>query len=132
MKCMQVHLSPVVIADFPTCRYMYGGTPNPTPSDVADVDQIYILSLPSFTWFQAEYPPLAGRIHHTCHAVNNQLVAIGGLDPMASGDYNGTADPWPQGLGVFDMNALAWKDSFSAKAPAYTPPDFITQYIKNK
>ena len=111
---------------------MYGGSPNsPTPSDV---DQIYILSLPSFTWFKANYPPGMGRIHHTCHAVNSQLVAIGGLDPAASpaGDYNGSADPWPQGLGVFDMNALAWKDSFSATAPPYTPPDLITQYVKNR
>ena len=106
---------------------MYGGSPNPTPPDA---DQIYILSLPSFTWFKADYPPRAGRIHHTCHAVNNQLVAIGGLDPLASGDYNGTADPWPQGLGIFDMNALVWKDSFNGTAPKYTPPDIVTQYIK--
>ena len=63
------------------------------------------------------------------------MVVIGGLDPTV-GDvdpwtWNSPPDPWPQGIGVFDLTALQWKDSYEAKAPHYSAPDIVTQYYQS-
>ena len=65
------------------------------------------------------------------------MIVIGGLDPseVPAGDpglweaFNGTADPWSQTIGVFDMTALKWKDAFTADAAPYTSPDQVKQYV---
>ena len=64
------------------------------------------------------------------------MIVSGGLDPtMPSGldpwNWNTTADPWPQCIGVFDMTELRWKSSYEAKAPPYTSSDIIKQYYQS-
>lgn len=64
---------------------------------------------------------MARRNHH-CHATNSgQMIIIGGTDYKLSEDR----DPWPQGVGVFDMTALNFKDSYQANAGPYKTPDMI-------
>src|SRR5690242_12537663 len=57
--------------------YMYGGW-DPTSETIKYYDDMYVLSLPSFTWvkmFEGESP----RYGHTCHlAAGRQLLTIGG------------------------------------------------------
>ncbi|MCJ1266829.1 hypothetical protein MMC22_006714 [Lobaria immixta] len=85
---------------------------------------------------RASYSPVNPRGGHTCQATNSgQMIIIGGVDPTYSQDYlgdgdarNAPPDPWPQGIGVFDMNALKFKDSYRAKAGAYQTPDIIKNY----
>ena len=99
-------------------------------------DQVYILSLPSFHWFRADYPSTHSRGGHTCHATNfNQMIMIGGSDPstclgfLGDGDaHNSLPDPWTHAIGVFDMTALKFKDSYQAGAPAYETPDIIKKH----
>ena len=40
----------------------------------------------------------------------------------------GTVDPWPQGLGVFDITDLEWKDRYDASAGPYQTPEMVKQY----
>ena len=48
------------------------------------------------------------------------MVAVGGQ----MGRHNHlTPDPWDQGLGIFDMSAMEWKDSYDPNAAAYTSPE---------
>ena len=61
------------------------------------------------------------------------MVVIGGLDPTEETDgdreaFNASADPWTQGLGVFDMTSLQWKSSYTADAGPYMPANIIAQY----
>lgn len=63
------------------------------------------------------------------------MIMIGGSDPRYSRDFvedidyhNAPSDPWPQGIGVFDMTALKFKDSYQAKAGPYGTPDIIKNY----
>lgn len=61
------------------------------------------------------------------------MILIGGGDPTYSyffvGDSdNAPSDPWPQGIGVFDMTNLKFKDSFQAQAGAYKTPEIIKIY----
>ena len=36
--------------------------------------------------------------------------------------------PWDQGLGVFDLSDLAWKDAFNASAAPYVTPQVVKSY----
>ena len=117
---------------------MHGGVINNVLGlQASNSDQVYILSLPSFRWFRANYTSAHSRGGHTCHIKNSQMIMIGGQDPTYSQSWLGDvdsqhspADPWLQGIGVFDMNALRFKDSYQAKAGAYETPDFIKSYYR--
>jgi hypothetical protein len=118
---------------------VYGGA-YPTPHDIAlgnALDEIYVLTLPAFTWFKANYTPSTSRQSHTCHVVGNrQLLAIGGADPVVQEYYalaaKNSTDPWKQGLGVFDMTEMKWKEGFDARAEAYRSPDVVRQWYRDK
>lgn len=115
---------------------MHGGViDNVFGPQTKNSDQVYVLSLPSFQWFRANYKPISPRTGHTCHATaSGQMIMIGGEDPRYLGpdfgvlDNKAPFDPWPQGFGVFDMTALRFKDSYQAKAGAYETPDIIKNY----
>ncbi|KAI9875031.1 MAG: hypothetical protein M1830_009003 [Pleopsidium flavum] len=118
--------------------FMHGGMIKGHPgSGSTGSDQVYILSLPAFRWFQANYSSAYPRAYHTCHAArDSQMIIIGGLNPTQYQDkfqdlWSGnmaTADPWTLGIGVFDMKNLAWKDSYDARAVVYESPDKVKQY----
>lgn len=99
-------------------------------SQASDSDQVYVLSLPSFRWFHANYTSAHSRAGHTCHITNSQIIMIGGEDPAHwdESDSKTLADPWLQGIGVFDIKSLRFKNSYQAKANAYETPDFIKKY----
>lgn len=68
-----------------SCRYLYGGAgigPNTT-----GFDDVYILTLPSFTWIKW-WPtsPGVGNPHHslTCNVIDGaQMLIIGGTFPLS-------------------------------------------------
>ncbi|MCJ1461497.1 hypothetical protein MMC07_000094 [Pseudocyphellaria aurata] len=111
--------------------FVHGGVINNVFGPLSsNSDQVYVLSLPSFRWFRANYTSASSRAGHTCHITNNQLIMIGGGDPTHwdADDFNASADPWASGIGVFDLKALRFKDSYQAKANAYETPDFIRKH----
>ena len=96
----------------------------------AERDEVYILSLPAFTWFKANYTSVDPRIYHTCHVVGNQMMSIGGLNPSFTSlpaALNDT-DPFWEGIKVFDMTALEWTNYYNASAAPYTPSEMILRY----
>lgn len=65
------------------------------------------------------------------------MILIGGVDPrnetfeLEDADYgDDPKGPWAQGIGVFDMTALKFKDSYQAKAEAYQPSEAIQEYYR--
>lgn len=95
-------------------------------------DDIYVLSLPSFSWYKADYAPGIGRTLHTCNAHNGNMIVIGGTSNDASwitgNDVTGTQsykDPWPWGLGVFDMSKMEWASEFNPSLGPYTTPNMV-------
>ena len=116
---------------------MYGGTARANESTTEGqaselaLDEVYILSLPSFVWFKAEYNPIASRYAHTCHVVGagqRQLLTIGGMDMKTAND-SGYKDTFGQGLGIFDLTNLTWSTSYNLSAANYTTPQKIKQYL---
>ena len=111
-------------------RFVHGGVINDVyGSQTENSDQMYILSIPSFRWFHANYTSTYSRAGHSCQATNSsQMILIGGLDPTYSVHIVGDSpqkDPWRQGIGVFDMTALEFKNSYQANAGPYKTQDVI-------
>lgn len=77
---------------------------------------------------------------HTCHATKTrQMIMIGGTNPLFSssyyvdGDLGGEPqDPWDQGIGIFDMTSLQFKESYQARTDPYEPPYVIRQYYNSR
>ena len=65
------------------------------------LDQVWVLSLPSFKWYKSSYEPSDARAGHTCHVPGGltprrQMVAVGGEVPDLKPKLM-PKDPWPQG-----------------------------------
>lgn len=59
------------------------------------------------------------------------MLVVGGMDYSSDGFSSTvweTTDPWPQGLGIFDMHDLAWKPSYDAEALTYKAPGMIREW----
>ena len=90
-----------------------------------DLDAVYVLSLPAFNWQKASYTPRRSRAWHTCNLVGGrQMVIVGGKQPWLN-DSSQITDIWSQGLGIFDLSAMEWKDQYDAAAAPYVTPDAV-------
>lgn len=100
------------------------------------VDEVWVLSLPGFFWTKADYEAEHPRMGHACVAAGNrQLVSVGGFNNNDGLNYSAwwrVQDNFPQGLGVFDLTELQWKDSFNPDAAAYESPDEVKAWYRDK
>ncbi|KAL8663755.1 MAG: hypothetical protein Q9202_003569 [Teloschistes flavicans] len=120
--------------------FMYGGYSGNLGFRAIPYDEIYVLSLPAFYWFKIDYPPQHPRDGHTCNAVGgSQIVIVGGqdanskigsgyIDDIRKSALNSSADPFAQGLAIFDMTTLTWADHFAANTPPYAQSDVVRDY----
>ena len=113
--------------------YMYGGLYTGLFTQAAkQYDEIWVLSLPAFTWQLLDSSHATGRIGHTCHLVGNrQLLSLGGVDvsqvdAWASPDYQN----W-NGIGVYDLTAADWLAGLNATAEAYERPKIVQDYYNS-
>ncbi len=67
------------------------------------------------------------------------MVLIGGVDPRNDKGWLGDADngdesvdPWTQGIGVFDLTYLKFKDSYETNAAPYEPSNTIEHWYSNQ
>lgn len=94
--------------------YLYGGQTLGLPSQQTQYSDLWILTIPSFTWIQVDLssqssPP--ARVGHTCHAWNGQMVVVGG--------YVGTQISCDSpGMYVFNASSLKWVNTFTALSAA--------------
>ena len=60
------------------------------------------------------------------------MILVGGFvtDTSTSANSSG-GDPWPLGLGVFDMTNLVFQDHYDPNAPNYTTPQIIKDYYQD-
>lgn len=87
--------------------YMYGGQNLQPAGEQNQYDDMWILTIPSFTWVKVDTkgqsnPP--GRVGHTCHAYRGQILVVGG--------YTGQELSCDTGIYVFDASSLTWQTSF--------------------
>ncbi|KAK8070141.1 hypothetical protein PG994_006757 [Apiospora phragmitis] len=100
--------------------YLYGGQNLLPVAGQTQYTDLWILTVPSFTWIKVDIekdgePP--ARAGHTCHARDGQMIVVGG--------YIGQTTQC-DGAGVYNFNAssLKWQDQFAAADhPADISPD---------
>jgi hypothetical protein len=94
-------------------------------------DEVYVLSLPAFTWFKADYPAVLSRYAHSCTLVDGQMISVGGSDPSdATGRQN--KDPFVYGIGVFDLSSMEWSSFYNPAAANYKTPSMVASYYYSK
>ncbi|KAJ4375169.1 hypothetical protein N0V83_002253 [Neocucurbitaria cava] len=90
--------------------YMFGGQNLQPAADQTQKDDMWILSVPSFTWIKVDQSnqsvPYA-RAGHACHVWDGQMIVVGGY---VSKDISCDAP----GIYVFNMSSLSWSDQFTA------------------
>jgi len=124
------------------CRFLYAGklaslgAGNLTEQQVTDntnLDEIWVLSLPAFVWFKADYAPRQTRWKHTCNVVGNrQMLSIGGIDPNDANHVSISKDPIAQGLQVFDLTNMRWTSGYDAGAAPYQSPKVVKDWYNAK
>ena len=119
--------------------FMYGGHLDLTGGNLTphlldenkDLDAVYVLSLPAFTWFRADYPPVNPRFSHTCHVVGNrQMLSIGGVNPLDANGAKTSQDTATHGLQIFDLTEMKWSDRYDANAAPYKTPQVIKEWYQ--
>ncbi|KAI9769545.1 MAG: hypothetical protein M1840_004023 [Geoglossum simile] len=90
--------------------YMYGGQNLVPYGSQIQYNDMWILTVPSFTWINVSMsgqsnPP--GRAGHTCDIWNAQMVVVGGY----VGQSLSCDSP---GIYVFDLSELTWSTSFTS------------------
>ena len=90
--------------------YMYGGQNLIPAGEQTQYDDMWILTVPSFTWIQVDQsgqakPP--ARAGHACNIWDAQIVVVGGYVAQ-----NLSCDS--PGIYVFDASELKWVNSFTA------------------
>ncbi|KIW44883.1 uncharacterized protein PV06_03321 [Exophiala oligosperma] len=102
--------------------YLYGGT-----SESTIFDDIYVLSLPSFTWVKV-FTGQDACWSVTCHFLaRRQMITVGGGGKSSniSHDCN-----WEQkSLAVLDLSTISWGSVFDANAGQYDVPDDVVAAI---
>ncbi|KAL8793660.1 MAG: hypothetical protein Q9195_003709 [Heterodermia aff. obscurata] len=110
--------------------YMYGGR----DAGSRYFDEIWVLSLPSFTWTQV-FSGTSPRFGHTCHLVGNRtLLTVGGVVSIKQKSGQPDTDVGPcdwetKGLGVMDLTDIIWGSLYDAHAPAYGVPGQVIATI---
>ncbi|KAJ9607384.1 hypothetical protein H2200_008457 [Cladophialophora chaetospira] len=105
-----------------TSIYLYGGTSNGTI-----FDDIYVLSLPSFTWVKV-FTGQDARWSVTCHFVPpRQMITIGGGGK--SSNISSDCDWETKSLAVLDLSTIGWGSVFDATPPDYEVPDDVVKII---
>ncbi|KAH9234132.1 hypothetical protein K456DRAFT_1723772 [Colletotrichum gloeosporioides 23] len=100
--------------------FMFGGN-----DDNQAFDDVWILSLPGFFWMEAKYNGNSPRAQMSCVvAGQRQMIVVGGVS--RKGLYEN--DTFPQGLGIFDLTELEWKDNFNPAAAAYDSPPSVKSW----
>lgn len=102
--------------------YLYGGQNLIPYGEQTQYDDMWILTIPSFTWIEVDtkgqsVPP--ARVGHTCNMWDGQIVVIGG--------YTGPDLSCDSGFYVFSASNLTWQDQFTALSGGNTQNQQVAQ-----
>ncbi|KAF2262743.1 hypothetical protein CC78DRAFT_582331 [Lojkania enalia] len=101
--------------------YLYGGIDRNLGSENdirAGYDDVYVLSIPSFTWTPIFQNGASPRWGHNCHvAGKRQMVTVGG-----NITNTGVCDWELKGVAFLDMSTVTWGSVFLSNQTDYTVP----------
>ncbi|KAI5799808.1 hypothetical protein EDC01DRAFT_764906 [Geopyxis carbonaria] len=105
--------------------YIYGGQLR-RDNQTQGVDDIYVLTIPSFIWTKISVPGFPGASvqdtwtrSHTCHAIGGQLLIVGGWPPGSRLESNVKCQK--DLVSIFNLNNPGWLGEFDPKNEYKTP-----------
>ncbi|KAK0714848.1 hypothetical protein B0H67DRAFT_488130 [Lasiosphaeris hirsuta] len=106
--------------------YYYGGYTGLTKTEEFN-DDVWVLSIPSFTWVKVSVGTGPGRAGHKCFMpYPDQMFAIGGYTKSSGGALTCLKET----VRVFNVSSAAWLKSYDpAKWSNYTIPDTVVSKI---
>ncbi|KAK6518330.1 hypothetical protein TWF506_005489 [Arthrobotrys conoides] len=111
--------------------YMYGGITYDENRTPRYLDDVWILTLPSFQWikiFEGESP----RYGHTCHVApkGRQMITIGGLGGYYTANFNDSQCDWEaKSVALYDLTTLQWSSTYLAHSEPYGLPVEVAQKV---
>lgn len=107
---------------------MFGGLPATAPEGMSAYGDMWVLTIPGFQWFKAD-AVVEGRAWTACAAYGRQLIVVGGNAERSLESWTvEQRDPWPQGIGVFDLSAFKWSAAYDPEAGEYESPQMIQNW----
>ena len=93
--------------------YVYGGQNLIPYKNQTQFSDMWILTIPSFTWIEVDttgqsVPP--ARVGHTCNVWDGQIVVVGGYNTDLAGGCE-------SGFYVFSASDLKWQNKFNSLGP---------------
>jgi hypothetical protein len=112
---------------WPDISFVYGGGQDGASGGRDEYGTIYALSLPGFFWKKVAGDDRRRRSNHACVTLgNNQLVSLGGTTNRGKAeDTWAYRDPYPRGIGIFNMNNHSWQEFYDADADGYVTHESI-------
>lgn len=118
---------------------LYAGWNGQLGNAAIPFDEAFVLTLPGFHWIKAPYPASQPRHGLSCNSIGGgQILAVGGVDTTINGPDNlysdvfNSKDPDLQGLAVFDMSTMTFKNKFAPKQTVYTISSDLENFYSNK
>ena len=90
--------------------YVYGGQNLIPYKNQTQFGDMWVLTIPSFTWIEVDtkgqsVPP--ARVGHTCNVYDGQIIVVGGYNTEFAGGCE-------SGFYVFDASDLTWQNKFNS------------------
>ncbi|KAK4148060.1 uncharacterized protein C8A04DRAFT_33588 [Dichotomopilus funicola] len=95
--------------------------------DLLTYQDAYMLSLPGFVWRKVPDIPYSARGDATCVQIGPRHV----LSMFGKDIWGLTQDPAPNGMLIFDLVAMQWRDSYDATAGEYERPSDLKTWYNN-
>ena len=93
------------------------------------LDEVWVLSLPAFAWFKANYTAETNRWRQSCNVVGNrQMITVGGQNINDQNLGQQSRDPFVQGVGIFDLTEMTWSSGYDAHAAPYVTPQVVKDW----
>ncbi|KAF3906911.1 hypothetical protein AA313_de0202495 [Arthrobotrys entomopaga] len=96
--------------------YVYGGIYWDTKHNATYLDDVWILTLPSFQWIKI-YEGESPRYGHTCHIApeGRQMITVGGLGGYYTANFNDSQCDWEtKSVALYDLTTLSWGSAYMA------------------
>ena len=108
--------------------YMFGGQNLIPAGEQTQYQDMWILSVPSFTWIEVDMSKQSvpyGRAGHSCNAWDGQMVVVGGY----VGQDLSCDSP---GIYVFNMSSLEWTTGFKSLSTGKGTNNAFSQQLSQK
>lgn len=90
--------------------YLYGGQNLIPANNQTQYGDMWILSVPSFTWIEVNTTAPPARVGHTCNIWDGQIIVVGG--------FTGPQYSCDSGFYVFSASNLTWQNNFNSLSGA--------------